>query len=199
MEKYNILISGNGVTSRPNLEALLEDQFYANGKDGTLVLPVSVRPTQGQIFAFQLARDKNIDTIVFAKPTATFEGLPSVSVTETETPLSDAVKHIEGTKAFAFLLYSADADSAEAVALCNQLGVPAFDLTEGLVPLTKVEEPATEYENVVVGLGDVSVPVAECPPITQESFKADFDPDFIKALADAVASELDARNKAAKG
>jgi hypothetical protein len=52
-------------------------------------------------------------------------------------PLSSAVDFLRGLKASAFLLWS-DEDSGcqTSLALCKDAGIPCFDLTEGLLPLT---------------------------------------------------------------
>ena len=104
--KYYVLIAGNGTTSRANLDALMEDHYYANGADGTLVMAYKNKPSQGQVFAAQLARDKSKEIIIFAEDSAQFEGVPGgVNFTESKNPIQDAVKHIKGEKAVAFILW----------------------------------------------------------------------------------------------
>ena len=39
MDKYYVIVAGSGSTSRANLEALMEDHFYAHVDDGVVVLP----------------------------------------------------------------------------------------------------------------------------------------------------------------
>jgi len=39
MSKYFVIVAGNGATSRANIEALMEDYYYAGGDGGTLLLP----------------------------------------------------------------------------------------------------------------------------------------------------------------
>lgn len=218
MEKYYVLVAGSGVTSRANLEALMEDHYYSSGPDGVLVLPITAKPSQGQIFAAQLAKDKSKEIIIFATENTQYEGLGSSSVTVTDAPLKDAVKHLKGSKASAFLLWSDDdEDCANALALCTQSKVPAFDLTDGLVPVTAVkglkEEPTPD------------IPVQETlnnsnPEEEDEEYDEEYDEDYdeedeeeddvnddiyfgvqalIKAIAIAVADELDARKKPSKG
>ena len=143
MDKYYVLVAGNGSTTRANLEALMEDYYYAqssNGANGTLVLAYSDRPSQGQTFATQLAKDKGKDLLVFTTESGKFDGIPSASVSISDNPIKDAVNHLKGLKASSFLLWAdEDKDCQNTLAACKDAGIPCFDLTEGLIPLNPAE------------------------------------------------------------
>ena len=38
MDKYYVIVAGNGETSRANVEALVEDYVYGHGQDVTFIL-----------------------------------------------------------------------------------------------------------------------------------------------------------------
>ena len=128
MDKYYVIVAGNGVTTRANLEALMEDHFYANGEHGAVVLPYKDKPSQGQIFAAQLAKDKNKDIIIYTK-SGNFDGLPTSTMVDGDTTAvnKDFVKE----KTVAFLLWD-DEDSESANLLADLQGIQCFDLTDGL-------------------------------------------------------------------
>ena len=128
MDKYYVIVAGNGVTTRANLEALMEDHFYANGEHGVVVLPYKDKPSQGQIFAAQLAKDKNKDIIIYTK-SGNFNGIPTSTMVDgdTTTVSKDFIK--ENT--VAFLLWD-DEDSESANLLADLQGIECFDLTDGL-------------------------------------------------------------------
>ena len=137
MEKYFVLIAGAGETSRANVEALLEDHYYKNGKSGTLVLAYKNKPSSAQVYAAQFSKDKEKDLYLFTTENGKFDGAPSASVELTSDPISSAVDFISGQKSSAFVLWSdEDPDCQNILALCKDAGVPCFDLTEGLLPLT---------------------------------------------------------------
>jgi len=139
MDKYYVLVIGSGRTSRANVDALLEDYFYAKGKNGNLVLAFDGRPSEGQIYAAQLARDKGIDIVVFNSATDA-PGLPACSVVEGREPIDQALSHIKENNGSVFFLW--DDNSNQTLVTCVQQGIPAFDLTEGLNALSpKAVEP----------------------------------------------------------
>jgi hypothetical protein len=128
VDKYYVIVAGNGVTTRANLEALMEDHFYANGEHGVVVLPYKDKPSQGQIFAAQLAKDKNKDIIIYTK-SGNFNGIPTSTMVDgdTATVNKDFIKE----KTVAFLLWD-DEDSESANILADLKGIKCFDLTDGL-------------------------------------------------------------------
>ncbi len=128
MDKYYVIVAGNGVTTRANLEALMEDHFYANGEHGIVVLPYKDKPSQGQVFAAQLAKDKNKDIIVYTK-SGNFNGIPTSTMVDGYT--ADVAKDFINEKTVAFLLWD-DEDSESANILADLKGIQCFDLTDGL-------------------------------------------------------------------
>ena len=172
MDKYYVIVAGNGVTSRANLEALMEDHFYANGEHGVVVLPYKDKPSQGQLFAAQLAKDKNKHIIVYTH-SGKFEGIPTSTMVEGDVAKAkaDFIKE----KVVAFLLWD-DEDSESVNILADLEGVDCFDLTDGLNKLVpssglrivqpliptqeqltiKTEEPSAEEEEEDEEEGDFS-------------------------------------------
>jgi hypothetical protein len=128
VDKYYVIVAGNGVTTRANLEALMEDHFYANGEHGVVVLPYKDKPSQGQIFAAQLAKDKNKDIIIYTK-SGNFNGIPTSTMVDGDT--TDVTKDFIKEKTVAFLLWD-DEDSESANLLADLKGIQCFDLTDGL-------------------------------------------------------------------
>jgi hypothetical protein len=128
MDKYYVIVAGNGVTSRANLEALMEDHFYANGEHGVVVLPYKDKPSQGQLFAAQLAKDKNKHIIVYTT-SGKFEGIPTSTIVEGDA--ATAKKNFIKEKVVAFLLWD-DEDSESVNILADLEGIECFDLTDGL-------------------------------------------------------------------
>jgi hypothetical protein len=144
MDNYYVLVTGSGATSRANLEALMEDHYYANGQKGVLILAFKEAPSQGQVFAAQLAKDKSKDIIIFATESARYDGLPSASTTITDTPLQGAVDLMKGNKASAFILWSDDdQECLSTLVKCKEAGISCFDLTDGLNAVNP-SEGATE-------------------------------------------------------
>jgi hypothetical protein len=133
MDKHYVLVVGDGKTSRANTDALLEDYFYSKGNNAVLALAFEGKPSDGQVYAAQLAKDKSIDIVVFnIKNDA--PGLPACSVIESTSPVKDAIDHLIGKKSSVFFLW--DGKDTDALTRCIETGVPAYDLTEGLNALT---------------------------------------------------------------
>jgi hypothetical protein len=136
MDKNYVIVAGNGVTSRANLEALIEDHFYAHGKNGDeviVVVPYKEKASQGQIFATQLAKDKNKELIVYSE-SGKFDGMPAASVIDGS--IEDAAKAFSKENAVAFILWSdEDAETLDILNAMSAEGIPCFDLTEGLMKL----------------------------------------------------------------
>lgn len=162
MDKYYVIVAGNGVTTRANLEALMEDHFYANGEHGVVVLPYKDKPSQGQIFAAQLAKDKNKDIIVYTK-SGNFNGIPTSTMVDGDTTAvkKDFVKE----KTVAFLLWD-DEDSESANLLADLQGIQCFDLTDGLNKIGP-SEGARIVEPVIPDQEKVS-PKKEKPDVEEE-------------------------------
>lgn len=150
MDKYYVIVAGNGVTSRANLEALMEDHFYANGEHGVVVLYYKDKPSQGQVFAAQFAKDKNKDVLVYTKSN-NFDGIqPSTFI---EGDLLTVNNDFKDEKSVAFLLWD-DEDQDSVNALADLQGIKCFDLTDGLnlmssADVKRVETPITPEQETL--------------------------------------------------
>jgi hypothetical protein len=145
MDKYYVLVAGKGVTSRQNVEALMEDHYYAKGDGGTVVIPIEKQATQSQVFVAQFAKDKNKDIVLVANPDADLANLPPSSVVHDESPLKKAVEIVAGADSAAFLLWDdGDESSLSVLASCKTARIPCYDLTNGLseiTPSADIKEP----------------------------------------------------------
>lgn len=161
MDKYNIMVAGAGQTSRANVEALVEDYVYGHGQDVNFVLIYDKKPSQGQVFASQWAKDKGKEVIIFCQEDSNYEGLPSASVVDSDDPLKTACSKMKANSV-AFVLTDDEDESTNTILRAfTEAKIPALDLTEGLMPIKfnpkavasdapempeaeKLEEPAEE-------------------------------------------------------
>lgn len=204
--KYYVIVAGGGETSRANIEALMEDHYYAKGAEGALVLPVINTATQAQIFAAQYAKEKNKEIIIFSNIPADFPGMPPATVYQTDDPIGDSCKNFAGEDTAAFLLWSdEDALSQSLLSAYAGAGVPCFDLTDGLTRISAVAElkPAEEPEFPQM---ELDLPKDEPEEADDEEEEEDDEEEYeeseeddevyfavqslIKAIAKAVATEL---------
>lgn len=205
--KYYVIVAGGGETSRANIEALMEDHYYAKGADGVLVLPVINSATQAQIFAAQYAKDKNKEIVIFSNIPADFPGMPQATVYQTDNPIVDSCKNFAGEDISAFLLWS-DEDSLSQSLLSTYAGagIKCFDLTDGLTPISAVAELKPAEEPTFPQM-ELDLPKEEAEDDDEEDEdeeeedeeyeESDEDDElyfgvqaFIKVLAKAVAEEL---------
>lgn len=107
-----IFVAGNGKTSRANIEALVDDYIHANPKVEFLLCNSSGL-SEGQVWLKQYLEDKEIS----------FDIAKEVSASEKD---NQAVFILWGDE---------DTESLNALAEAQALGIPAFDLTDGLVEL----------------------------------------------------------------
>lgn len=207
MNQYFVIVAGGGETSRANLEALMEDHYYANGANGVLVLPVIDAPTQAQIFAAQYAKDKNKEIVIFSNVPSEFPGIPPATVYQTDNPIIESSTKFSGESISAFLLWSDEDELSQSLlATYSKSGIKCFDLTDGLSPISAVEglEPAKEVTFPTLEL-DLPKEVEEEDEDDEEEDEeedeeyeeSDEDDElyfgvqaFIKILAKAVAAEL---------
>ncbi|CAB4148146.1 hypothetical protein UFOVP696_46 [uncultured Caudovirales phage] len=149
MEKYYVVVAGNGTTSRANLEALLEDHFYAKGAEGVVHIVEEGKLSQGKIFASQFAKDKN-------KPVfnaGLVESLSTVDVKNTSC----------------FILWSdEDRECQDTLARATDLGIPCFDLAEGLLPITASKGAKVSVTPVIPTAEETTPKVAETPYVEPE-------------------------------
>jgi len=112
----HIIVTGNGKTSRANVEALVDDYIHANPKL-TFTLANPVRLSEGQVWLKQYLADKNIAF---------------------EVELFDPKVTKENSAMF-ILWDDDDPESLSSLAIAKEGGIPAFDLTDGLNALVPQE------------------------------------------------------------
>jgi hypothetical protein len=188
MDKAYVVITGAGVTSRANLEALVEDYFYAKGKETYLVLPFEKTPSQGQVFAAQYARDKGKDIVIFCNEGADISSFPKASVSYTNSPIAEA---LEPESMVMILWEPNDKLTNEAVDYCVAHSISAYNLCEGLSfidrPLTTSEEDGTS-DTVVEE--PVKAPVSKKVKGLTEEDKAEIVASVLKAVEIALQNAL---------
>jgi hypothetical protein len=135
-----ILIAGNGETSRANVEALMEDVFYAK-PDTTVVLAYESAPSKGQTFVAQYSAEAKKDLIVFCHDNAQTTGIPGATQNSSNSPIVSSIEFLANQTSTAYLLYSEnDSDSVLTLARCVEAGIRVQDLCDGLVPLHSAPE-----------------------------------------------------------
>lgn len=140
MSKYYVLVAGKGATSRQNVEALMEDHYYAKGDGGTVVIAIEKMATPSQVFVAQFAKDKNKEIVLVAKPDADLGNMPAASVVHDDEPIKKSVEIVAGADAAAFLLWDdGDEASLAVLASCKKAGIPCYDLINGLSEITPSE------------------------------------------------------------
>jgi len=134
---YYILVAGSGESTRPNIEALMEDYYYAKGDGGTLVIAYDKQPTKSQSFAAQYAKEIGKDIMVFCNDDASTIGIPGASQSPSINPIEDAITFLTGQDSVAYLLWNED---NYILSSCINNNIPAFNLCDGLLPLNEVQE-----------------------------------------------------------
>ena len=169
---YYVLVAGTGETSRANIEALMEDYYYANGDGGALVLAYKDAPSRSQTYAAQYAVDCKKDILVFCREEAKSVGIPNASITFADFPIVAATDFIKDQQGIAQILWNAEDtdEDIEIVQQCTNKGIRAYNLCDGLVPLSVIEK--TVQEPIVEA---VAPKVVEAPKIEQNAdvFKQD--------------------------
>jgi hypothetical protein len=139
MSKYSVVMTGSGATSRANVEALMSDHYYAHGEEGTLVLAFNSKPSQGQVWAAQQAKQQKIDVVVYANAGAFLDSISHATMVETATPIDESIKAFKESEVF-ILWSDDDPDCADALAVCKTYGLPSYDLCDGLAKITPADE-----------------------------------------------------------
>jgi len=182
MDKLYVLVTGNGSTSRANLEALLEDYFFKKNTEVILVLSYSGLPSQGQIFSAQFAKDKSKDILVFAPNDSSLKDIPGASFTVGKHPINEATVFIKGSGK-AFILWNpSDSDCTQTLEQCVAMNIPAHDLTTGLVSLSPKDVVPLE---AVVDEAVALEPELESKGLT-EAQKAQITDSVVAAVKDAL-------------
>ena len=153
-KKYFVIIAGSGETSRENLDALLDDHFFANGAGGVLLLPANHRLSTAQAWAAQLATQRNKEVVVVGAEGMSLAGIGKASLLVSDNPLEDSLKNTDGEETDCFILWDPeDRDSHEMLRLCGTYGLPAYNLCDGLsdIPfngdISAVTEPLLVVED----------------------------------------------------
>jgi len=139
MSKYSVVMTGSGATSRANVEALMSDHYYAHGEEGTLILAFNSKPSQGQVWAAQQAKQQKIDVIVYANAGAFLDSISHATMVETATPIDESIKSFKESEVF-ILWSDEDPDCADALAVCKTYGLASYDLCDGLAKITPADE-----------------------------------------------------------
>ena len=139
MGKYSVVMTGSGATSRANVEALMSDHYYAHGEEGTLVLAFNSKPSQGQVWAAQQAKQQKIDIIVYANAGAFLDSISHATMVETAKPIDESIKSFKESEVF-ILWSDDDPDCADALAVCKTYGLASYDLCDGLAKITPADE-----------------------------------------------------------
>jgi hypothetical protein len=150
-----IIIAGNGNTTRANVEALIDDYFYAN-KELKVYIAVNSAISEGQIWAAQYAVDKEISVTAYMTQGSKMTGLPLEAPRQNdEDPVRKACG--EHKDIIGFLLWNdEDVECLNALGVLDEYGIQALDLTNGLAtissaqPIKQVKAPEIPREEQVV-------------------------------------------------
>jgi hypothetical protein len=194
-DPYYVLVAGSGETSRANVEALMDDHYYANGAAGTLVLAFEGRPSQGQVYAAQFAKDRAKNITVFCTPDSETNAITNTAqFNRVENPVVHALELIEGKTNAAFLLWNDDDEKTlELLEFCTEDNIPCFDLTDGLMALgaPKTKSVKTVMPDIEATTSD-SIPFIPdyVPDVDEEEDEAEEDEeeDFEETIMDAMYS-----------
>jgi len=138
MEK-SILVTGSGVTSRANVEALVDDYFYAYPKLDVFIA-VHGAVTEGQVWMTQYAIDKEKSVIVFMTEGASLMGIPaSVERHVSDSPVASILELDVPLEALV-LWNDEDSVCLDTLALCAGKGVAVRNLAEGLHEIIPAED-----------------------------------------------------------
>lgn len=185
MGSKHLVVAGNGETTRVNVEALLEDYFRGNGKDFILLLPFKDRPSQGQVWAHQLASELDISTTVIAPEGAVLMSITSSSLVNDPDPIKATVDAVSGEWATAFMFWDeVDVFTASLHSSLKDASVPSYDLCKGLLEISAGNLPETPQE-----ASKEPVEVVETPQETN-TLPVIVSEDLSKAIGKAVAKAV---------
>ena len=169
---YYVLVAGTGETSRANIEALMEDYYYANGDGGVLVLAYKDAPSRSQTYAAQYAVDCKKDIMVFCRESAKTSGIPNATINFADFPYVAATDFLQDTGAIAQLLWNAEdtTEDEQILEQCASKEISAYNLCDGLVPLSVSEKPV---QTPVVEAVAPTLPEPQETPQNADAFRAD--------------------------
>lgn len=186
----NIIIAGRGKTSRANIEALMEDHYYAN-KNVHVHIVASEAVSDAQAWVMQHAEDMKVD----------------VQEHVGKDSLSKTFAKLAGTDTSVFLIWDdEDTECQSSLIESKSNKFPVFDLTNGLyqiegVPdIPKVVVPKMPPEEVVevdeeIEDAELEDDEEEDPLYAALDVIADYLADYI---ADAVVERLMASDRITK-
>lgn len=155
-----VVVAGNGETTRVNVEALLEDYFRGKGKDVVLVLPFNDRPSQGQVWAHQVASELGIPTTVICPENSVVMSLGSSSVHNSPNPIQETTELVAGGDSVAFLLWNeSDSFTTSAATVFKEALVPCYDLCIGLFEISAGKTVSEPQEVVTEEISNVETKV----------------------------------------
>ena len=135
MKKQTVVIAGSGKTSRANIEALMDDHYYANKKNVKLVLVDEVL-SEAHVWAKQHAENLGIEVVHEV-------GFPPDIVTD----------HM----AFFLLWNDEDPRCQDLLAVATSYGAPVFDLCDGLHAIQAVAGLAKTVPPVIPQEEDIEI------------------------------------------
>jgi hypothetical protein len=195
----DIIIVGNGKTSRANVEALIDDYFYAY-PELTVYVAVYDGPSEGQVWAVQYAEEKGKSIVALASDNAKTFGVPNKYLDETRysSPLRSILEL--APEADLFMLWD-DEDTVclDALAMATEFGVTALDLTNGLFEikpaanLTESVKPEIPKQEIIKAEEEESEEEEPEDEEEWEEVEAESDDpvrDAINALAAVIANEI---------
>jgi len=157
-----ILVVGSGQTTRANVEALMDDYFYAN-PELKVFITVQDAPSDGQVWAATYAQDNGKTVQAYMVPGAKMTGIPvTIPREEHKYPIEHACEEVQDL--VAFVIWN-DEDQAclEALEVLPKYGYLALDLTNGLVEIkpageiTKIERPDFIEMETLTALEELSI------------------------------------------
>lgn len=151
-----VVVTGNGETTRVNVEALLEDYYRGKGKDVVLVLPFSDRPSQGQIWAHQVSSELDIPTTAICPENSVVMSLGSSSIHNATDPIKATLEMTKGEDAVALLLWTeSDSFTVSAAAAFKEAQVACYDLCVGLFEVSAGKTVSEPQEVVTEEISNV--------------------------------------------
>lgn len=189
----SVILAGNGETSRANVEALLDDHYYASGDGLRLIIAFNQRPSQGQVWASQLYNQRKLDIIVYSRPNAFLDSITHATLVESDTPIQDAVNKFKGPDTDAFILWSdEDPDSLDALAFCKEVGIRAYDLSDGLSEITPTTDIKPSTPEPVMPKVESSTKSAEEVEYDEDEAEIDEDEEDYDEAVDEIYAGIEA-------
>lgn len=185
------IIAGNGITSRNNVEALVEDFLYIPDKNVTLLFPYNTRLSDGQAYASQFVSEAGFPVLTF-------------SAKSHSNPFEAAFEEVGSAEAKVLLLWDDDDEEClNVLKIAKDKGIKSYDLCQGLIAI----EPSESIDSYVA---PVVPPQESRVVVDEETVESDSDDDeleqtdadiiydaialiadmFAEALAEKIAASL---------